>query len=690
MGSRGDHSLIDCRAKERLKERLKDYIRYRRHANADILLRSESLLNPQLNPLRILALVVSLGASAAFWATSTRAQAAELALNKDTHAHGVALSNERSHHLHQQEQTLLLERIRNLIAHGAVGLALRLIEDRQPTASEAPAAWREWEFERIRCYLGLKDYSSLIARVDVLPKDLPVSDRLQLMTFGAEAELAIAEPTRARDRLRSLLFGADVVGKESVDAWRRLVIQSYIDERRFEDARTAMLKLDAEAPANDWAWLRLKSRVLLLAGDEAAVVALSKGRDELEARLLVTLARFRLRSLDASGARDRVVQIRALALNADIVSTTTRAMSWMVQAEIDQADDDLLGAVRSLEQRAIIETDVQDILVAFTVTDLWRGWQRAAEQIANLLDLEPGAFDSWIEAADLLVDGDPSAARVLYAAVVLDATDYRIRSEAHAGLVRTLLSTPETTPLALFIYTQNSDDAASQTTRARIDELDSETRLKLSDVALNAKDMAAAALLLRGLDRAPDGVGEQAWTLRRARIAVYAGEFEEGARLLQRLVDEYDSMSAEAMDQMLQPVFDLQSLNEHELALPILRRSLFLVGEPRFSWEIPFWTAQSAAALGRHAEAAELYLRSAEAAALSSNEDADSNRLWHLSAQIHAAEQMAHAGLPGDARRLYERLLSELDDDSRRADIEHRMQKLYVVEAAKHREDARK
>ncbi len=575
--------------------------------------------------------------------------------------------------LRAQERADLFERIQSLIDRGAVGLAVRLIDDRQPSHETDFPDWLLWERERLRSYLILGDYEEVVARLSVLPDAVGKDDRNEFMMLGVEAEIGMGVPALARKRIRSQIWRQGEESAQTVTAWRRLIIRSYVAEGRYRDARTAMLKLDAEASVDDPQWTMLKARVLLLAGDNESVINLTRRSETAEGKLFLILARLREGELGAELATE---QIQTLRNSADLPAAVV-AMAWMMEAEAAYKLNDQVAAVRALENRAVIDVRTEDILVPFEMAMVWRGWRQAAANIIQRLSLDSADIDARLQAAALVGDGDLVSARSLFASIVLDSDDYRSKSKAHTGLVQTLLAEEKSIPLALRLYAERSNPNSNTMTRSRLDELTTATRMRLADAAINLKDMEAAALLMRGIERPPGGLTDQQWVLRRARIAVYAGEFEEGAMMLQNLVDQSESIEADLMDRLLQPVFDLQTLGEDRLALPILRRCLSLTQLPRFQAEIPFWMAQSASALKRHAEATELYLRSAD----SVDKNTESGNLWRLSALSAAAAEMALTGLAGDARRLYQQVLDGLTDENRRADIERRIQQLFVVEA---------
>src|SRR5690606_4758441 len=129
--------------------------------------------------------------------------------------------------------------------------------------------------------------------------------------------------------------------------------------------------------------------------------------------------------------------------------------------------------------------------------------------------------------------------------------------------------------------------------------------------ALERGDLRAAAAHARDLVAPPEGQSEGDWQLRRARVLLYGGEADARHALLARLV-ERDEFDAEYAARWVQVVFDLQALGRHEQALDLLESAQARVDNARMRRELLYWRAESASALGRHREAAELYLRSAQ------------------------------------------------------------------------------
>jgi len=264
----------------------------------------------------------------------------------------------------------------------------------------------------------------------------------------------------------------------------------------------------------------------------------------------------------------------------------------------------------------------------------------------------------------------------MYAWIIRNGANPAAIRTAHNGLASSLAEEKTGVPqIAFDIYGEGGEFADSP----QLTEL---TRVKLSDAGLAAGDMLFASTMVSNILNPPGKMQPIQWALRRARISILAGEFEAGASVLQDWANAADTMAPDIADRFLQPIFDLQTVDEHELAMPILERVMAIVPGDKHQREIAYWTAESATALGRDAQAAELFLRSAD---LSGPDGA----LWARSARYQAAEAMASAGLTRDARVLFQSLLDLEQDEARRVRIERRMQSLYLVEAQALREAAK-
>jgi tetratricopeptide (TPR) repeat protein len=197
-------------------------------------------------------------------------------------------------------------------------------------------------------------------------------------------------------------------------------------------------------------------------------------------------------------------------------------------------------------------------------------------------------------------------------------------------------------------------------------------RYLLVDDVLELPDIPLASQLMRGLDEAPTGTDPAAWQLQRARVFVLGGNPDAGIAALQQLLAVSAAVNP---DDVLQVLFDLQTLGRDKEAIPFFEHLLASTLQPEQRRQILYWTADSYRALGDYPKAAELYLRSAMLP------DPFSMDQWAQTARYQAAQVLGKAGFIEDARNLYRGLLNATHDAARQAVLEHDLQQLVLLPA---------
>jgi tetratricopeptide (TPR) repeat protein len=197
-------------------------------------------------------------------------------------------------------------------------------------------------------------------------------------------------------------------------------------------------------------------------------------------------------------------------------------------------------------------------------------------------------------------------------------------------------------------------------------------RYQLVDLALRSTDIEEATRLMSGLNTFPEGTSRFDWQLRQSRVLILGGRYEEGNQVLQNLIREYREVKPEATDRILQVLFDLQTVDLHNEAIAHFNQLLRLEIEPKQRREILFWIADSYRGLEQLEKAALLYLQSAMLPA------PDSMDPWAQTARFNAAESLQKSGLVDDARRIYQELLSIIDDAAQRSVLNHKIQQLWL------------
>lgn len=201
-------------------------------------------------------------------------------------------------------------------------------------------------------------------------------------------------------------------------------------------------------------------------------------------------------------------------------------------------------------------------------------------------------------------------------------------------------------------------------------------RYQLVDLALRSADIEEATRLMSGLNTVPAGTSRFDWQLRQSRVLILGGRYEEGNQVLQSLIGEYREADTESTDRILQVLFDLQTVNLYAESIAHFNQLLLLELDPGQRREILFWIADSYRGLEKFEQAALLYLQSAM---LPSPDAMDP---WAQTARFNAAESLQESGLIDDARRIYEELLSVTQDVARRSVLNHKIQQLWLTQAA--------
>ncbi len=298
--------------------------------------------------------------------------------------------------------------------------------------------------------------------------------------------------------------------------------------------------------------------------------------------------------------------------------------------------------------------------------DLWQAYEWLAESLGNRMHLLVGDDQAWLKQAQSYESEEPSYARAFYAFLTRRGASPEMRYEAHKRLADALFADGNEYVLQ-WLYTRSR----------RFDSLTaipSAVRNRLVDLALKRRDIQFAARLLKGLDDAPAGEDPDEWSLRRARVLIYAGDFKGGALWLSQILDNKQTLTPAFADRYMQVLFDLQAVDRHMEAYVLMDSVFSMVDDSQRRREILFWMADSKNAMGEYQEAGELYLRSA------SFGSAQATDPWGQTARFHAAEALGKAGLVADARDVYRKLLAHTADQRRRALIERNIQQLWLRE----------
>jgi tetratricopeptide (TPR) repeat protein len=122
----------------------------------------------------------------------------------------------------------------------------------------------------------------------------------------------------------------------------------------------------------------------------------------------------------------------------------------------------------------------------------------------------------------------------------------------------------------------------------------------------------------------------------------------------------------------MQIMFDLQFLEQHELAIRLFEAAARLIRTADQKREIFYWMGQSWLALEESAVAAAYFL---ESAGLSGPNDA----LWKRSALYQAGLALEAGALYEDASRIYEQLMVGAVDPKMQAKLQYRLAQIQLA-----------
>ena len=554
-----------------------------------------------------------------------------------------------------------LERVRALTRGGATQLALRLLDQNQPAATQTEA-WMQWEKQRYALYRTQRNWTLLSERATHLPADLPTEFVNWAKTESVRAHLNASDAAGARRVLRDLLWQVQGSRDERAE-WRQLVIRSYLIENNVGDAHTALQKYREDFQVNSPAWRQLEATILIRAGKPKEAYALVGDIKTHDGQLLSLLA-----GLQSGTLPPATVLTRALSLAEETSNKPAlNQQVWLLVAEAAARAHDAPRRIYALEHaltdaRAVATADA---LLTARADDLWQAYDRYAESVGNEARLLVGNDAAWVKKAESYKRNDAMLARAFYAFLSGHAgTD--ARKLAQQRLVDSLFEDGRAEVLrALYTTSRRFPD---------LNKVPEYVRYRLADQALADYDIAFAGRVMQGLENPPAGEDADNWALRRARVLIYAGDQRAAVQLLNGMLVDKKKLDDAFAERYIQVLFDLQAADQHTQAIALMESVFQLTTNARIQREILYWIADSRAALGEHQQAAELYLRSAV------YQHPTGGDMWGQTARYHAAEELGKAGLSQDARLVYQALLRHTEDAKQRAVIERNIQQLWLIE----------
>ena len=573
-----------------------------------------------------------------------------------------------------------LATVSGMASAGAPTLALKLMDEHQPTYAEDAVGWMSWERERIYIYQSGSDWRAVIARAEHMPKGVGADFLAWEEMQAADAWLHLGDGAKARALLLPLVWDKDAPPDDAeLAGLRRLIIRSYIANGRLDDARTAVIRYRQDYPKDSGDWPLLEARLFLNTQQPEAALDVLQDVNGPEADMLALLASLRAGELAPADALAQAVK----AGSDSKASESQRVHAWVIAAE---AADDLknpAARISALQQGLGIQAGLLDRDDVFPLTPdmLWDAYISYGEELGNELQLVVGDDQAWFLAASNRFDTDPIRAAALFTVVAWHAADPQQARVAHwqfAALVQKQ-RLGDVVLRRLYLDSSRFKGVAA---------IPADVRYLLVDDVLEIPDIPLASELMQGLDAPPQDTSSQAWQLKRAHVFILGGDPDAGVAALKELLAAKDApppaataagaKPAQAMvdaDDVLQVLFDLQTLHRDKDAIPFFEALLQMKLEPEQRRQMLYWTADSYKALGDWPKAAELYLRSAMLL------DPYSMDQWAQTARYQAAQALAKAGYIDDARNLYKGLMNATRDPAQQAVLQHDLQQLMLMPA---------
>ncbi len=559
-----------------------------------------------------------------------------------------------------------LEEITALGNAGSLGLAIRLLERYQPPI-EDDEQWVAWERERLNLYDRTGKLDLLIQRIAATKDLIPDNIARWLLLQAVHAYLAKGEGAGAR-RLLTELIWQEHGALNSSDGLRarRLLIRGLLYENQYRDALIALEDYQAEFGVEseylgNEDWFTDQAMVYVLNNRLSQAYEILQRETAPRPSPLKLLVALRRHSMDT----EQVLRECRRILDSG-GAPQQASLYWAVFAEAAGALGHGLEQAHALEQSLTLlgnEPFVKGVY-ALDPDRLWKAYRQLKPSLSRVLGMGAATDDAaWFDAAARQQKKNTIYSRFIYAMLAMDGADSWVRDHAHQMYAAATMRLPEGDLLlqALYLRARLFPDTAN---------LPPGVRHLLIDEAIKDADTPLASRLMRGLSQAPEGVSELDWKLRQARVHIMAGQHQQGTEVILGLLKEVDTFSGEQQDRLMQVLFDLQAVGEHRSVVPLFETVFNRTSDIQRRREILFWIADSMQEQKNYDEAARYYLKSATLA------DGSAMDLWAQSARFKAAEMLTLAGLPLDARKIYQELLRVTSDASQRSQLQRNIQQL--------------
>lgn len=519
--------------------------------------------------------------------------------------------------------------VRAMVSAGARELALAQIEALQPRDTGA-ARWAEWEGLRCEVLARLDRREALLARVAALTPERHAAPLNICLVEAARAALGRNDTLSARAYAARLLWQTGASAGEARDV-RLTVIDSYVAERRGEDAFHSMLRFQQDYQPLEGAVLERFAGTLIDLGLEAESLNWLRTDD-------ITPARLRLQLRSGMLAPEAVITQARAAMTRN---PNTGYWAAIHEAAVQSRNGAL--QVEALE-RLLQSVDARnDPAQAQAAQRLWQAYLATAAEIGNREQLLMGDDGAWADYAAGRLGPDPFLSRSFYAYLAQRAQNLDIRLNAQLQLTYSLSSMGLDTAAL----------RAMQRIGFEFDALDEQTRYLLGTIAAKHNDPALALKLWNGLPT-PLNVNAIEWQLTLARTALYAGDVAASLATTRRLLEDRTSVTPQLAQRILELAQEMLDMRTTDAAQVVYEMLVPL--SPALAREALFGLGRAYELSGDAVPAAAYYLRSALLV-----QAAVPDQLA-FQARLLAALNLMRSGFRDDARAQFEWILKNSKD----------------------------
>ncbi|WP_424945694.1 tetratricopeptide repeat protein [Candidatus Spongiihabitans sp.] len=605
--------------------------------------------------------------------------------------------------------------VRTLVKANVLDLAQLILETEGPP--DLPnKVWLNWERQLWKLYQIRENWQGLYQRARQIPSAFPQKIHREADLQAIHALLKLNDGKQARVLLRKHLSSGRLLELER-RRFRKLIIESYLADDLLTEAGVAMKNYQSDFDSAQEDWLLLSAKIYLKHNYPGAAANLLSTITLPAARLLRIFSRLKNQSIDPARAISEAQRLFAeLRFLRKFSSGRSALKAHQILAVIIYAkhfSDELPPAVDELEQYLIeiggrscascargirppgkaevsipygtsidhavhgdnAVADADNVYPQYTASDLLAAYKAAALAEAAQAELPHARFLSgdnlgWLDYIMQLPAKQVARKKPLYGYLLQNPKDQFIRRQLNNLFVTALIQS-ERIDIIPQLYGAHKPFGKLA--------LSGDVGLELSNAALAMGNFRLAAEANQAVTEIPQGMERTDWLLHTARISIIAGDYDQGAKDLMLWIEESDDASGrlepEQTDRVLQPIFDLQTANQHELALKLLHAVNTRSPSDRHRREIAYWIAESYQATRQYTKAANYFLFSA----LQKKNGFDQ---WGEAARYQAAQSLLSANLISDSRALFKDLLARAVTDSRKTQLKQKLQELWLHESS--------